>query len=34
VPFLGYIVIVVFIFQFPTKEELEVLAVSQGLIVL
>jgi hypothetical protein len=34
VPFLGYIVIVVFIFQFPIKEELEVLAVSQGLIIL
>jgi hypothetical protein len=34
VPFLGHIVIIVFIFQFPIKEELEVLAIGQGLIVL
>jgi hypothetical protein len=33
-PFLGHIVIVVFIFQFPVKEELEVLAIGQGLVVL
>jgi hypothetical protein len=34
VPFLGHIVVIVFIFQFPVEEELEVLAVGQGLIVL
>jgi hypothetical protein len=33
-PFLGHIIIVVFIFQFPVKEELEILAIGQGLIVL
>jgi hypothetical protein len=32
VPFLGHVVII-FIFQFPIKEELEVLAIGQGLIV-
>jgi hypothetical protein len=34
VPFLGHIIDVIFIFQFPIKEELEVLTVGQGLIVL
>jgi hypothetical protein len=34
VPFLGHVVIVIFIFQFPIEEELEVLAVGQGLVVL
>jgi hypothetical protein len=34
VPFPGHIIIIVFIFQFPVEEELEVLAVGQGLIVL
>jgi hypothetical protein len=34
VPFLGHIVVIVFIFQFPVEEEPEVLAVGQGLIVL
>jgi hypothetical protein len=34
VPFLGHIIVIVFIFQFPIEEELEVLAVGQGLIVL
>jgi hypothetical protein len=34
VPFPRHVVIVIFIFQFPVKEELEVLAVGQGLIVL
>jgi uncharacterized membrane protein len=33
-PFLGHVVVVIFIFQFPIGEELEVLAVGQGLIVL
>jgi hypothetical protein len=33
-PFLGHIVIVIFIFQFPVEEELEVLAVGQGLVIL
>jgi hypothetical protein len=33
VPFLGHI-IVVFIFLFPVKEELEVLTIGQGLVVL
>jgi hypothetical protein len=32
-PFVGHVVII-FIFQFPVEEELEVLAVDQGLIVL
>jgi hypothetical protein len=32
VPFPGHVI--VFIFQFPIEEELEVLAVGQGLIVL
>jgi hypothetical protein len=31
-PFLGHVII--FIFQFPIEEELEVLTVGQGLIVL
>jgi hypothetical protein len=34
VPFPGHIVVIIFIFQFPIKEELEVLAVGQGLVVL
>jgi hypothetical protein len=34
VPFLGHIVVIIFIFQFPIVEELEVLAVGQGLIIL
>jgi hypothetical protein len=33
-PFPGHIIIVVFIFQFPIEEELEVLAIGQGLVVL
>jgi hypothetical protein len=33
-PFLGHVIVVIFIFQFPINEELEVLAVGQGLIVL
>jgi hypothetical protein len=32
-PFPGHIVII-FIFQFPVEEELEALAISQGLIIL
>jgi hypothetical protein len=34
VPSLGHIVIVTFIFQFPIKEELEVLTIGQGVIIL
>jgi hypothetical protein len=34
VPFPGHIIVVIFIFQFPIEEELEVLTVGQGLIVL
>jgi hypothetical protein len=34
VPFPGHVVVIIFIFQFPIEEELEVLAVGQGLIVL
>jgi hypothetical protein len=33
-PFPGHISVIVFIFQFPVKEELEVLVVDQRLIVL
>jgi hypothetical protein len=33
-PFPGHVVIIIFIFQFSVEEELEVLAVGQGLIVL
>jgi hypothetical protein len=34
-PFTGHvIIIIIFIFQFPVEEELEVLTVGQGLIVL
>jgi hypothetical protein len=33
-PFPGHIIVVIFIFQFPVEEELEVLAVGQGLVVL
>jgi hypothetical protein len=32
--FPGYIIVVIFIFQFPIEEELEVLAIGQGHIVL
>jgi hypothetical protein len=34
VPFPGHIIVIVFIFQFLIKEELEVLTIGQGLIVL
>jgi hypothetical protein len=34
VPFPGHNVVIVFIFQFPIEEELEVLAIGQGLVVL
>jgi hypothetical protein len=34
VPFPRHIIIVFFIFQFPVEEELEVLIVGQGLVVL
>jgi hypothetical protein len=34
VPFLEHVIIVIFIFQFPIEEELEVLTVGQGLIIL
>jgi hypothetical protein len=34
VPFPGHVIVVMFIFQVPIEEELEVLAVGQGLIVL
>jgi hypothetical protein len=34
VPFPGHVIVVIFIFQLPVEEELEVLTVSQGLIVL
>jgi hypothetical protein len=33
-PFPGHIVVIIFIFQFPVEEELEVLTVGQGLVVL
>jgi hypothetical protein len=33
-PFPGHIVAIIFIFQFPVEEELEVLAIGQGFIVL
>jgi hydrogenase maturation factor HypE len=33
-PFPRHIAVIVFIFQFPIEEELEVLAVDQGLIIL
>jgi hypothetical protein len=32
--FPGHIVIIIFIFQFPIEEELEVLYIGQGLIIL
>jgi hypothetical protein len=34
VPFPRHIVVVIFIFQFPIGEELEVLTIGQGLIIL
>jgi hypothetical protein len=34
VPFPGHVIIIIFIFQFPIEEKLEVLAIGQGLIVL
>jgi hypothetical protein len=33
-PFLGHVIVVIFIFLFPIEEELEVLTIGQGLIVL
>jgi hypothetical protein len=33
-PFLGHVIIIIFIFQFPIEEDLEVLAVGQGLIII
>jgi hypothetical protein len=33
-PFPGHIIVVIFIFQFPIEEELEVLTIGQGLIIL
>jgi hypothetical protein len=32
-PFLRHVIIIIFIFQFPIEEELEVLAVGQGLVI-
>jgi hypothetical protein len=34
VPFPGHIIVIIFIFEFPIGEELEVLAISQGLVIL
>jgi hypothetical protein len=34
VPFPGHVIIIIFIFQFPIEEELEVIAIGQGLIIL
>jgi hypothetical protein len=34
VPFLGHVFIIIFILQFPIEEELKVLTMGQGLIVL
>jgi hypothetical protein len=34
VPFPGHVIVIIFIFQFPVKEELEVLTMGQGLIIL
>jgi hypothetical protein len=34
VAFPGHIIVVVFIFQFPVEEELEVLTIGQGLVIL
>jgi hypothetical protein len=34
VPFPGHVIVVIFIFQLPIEEELEVLNVDQGLIIL
>jgi hypothetical protein len=34
VPFLGHVIVIIFIFQFPIEEELKVLAIGQGLVVL
>jgi hypothetical protein len=33
-PILGLVVVVILIFQFPVEEELEILTIDQGLIVL
>jgi hypothetical protein len=33
-PFPRHVVVIIFIFQFPIEEELEVLTIGQGLIVL
>jgi hypothetical protein len=34
VPFPGHAVVIIFLFQFPIEEELEVLTIGQGLVVL
>jgi hypothetical protein len=34
VPFPGHIIVVILVFQFPIEEELEVLAIIQGLVIL
>jgi hypothetical protein len=34
VPYPRHIIVVIFIFQFPIEEELEVLTIGQGLVVL
>jgi hypothetical protein len=34
VPFPGHVIIVIFIFQFPIEDELEVLTIGQGLVIL
>jgi hypothetical protein len=34
VPFPEHVIIIIFIFQLPVEEELEVLSVDQGLIIL
>jgi hypothetical protein len=33
-PFPGHVIVIIFTFQFPVEEELEVLAIGQGLIIL
>jgi hypothetical protein len=33
-PFPGHVFVVIFIFQFPVEEELEVLTIGQGLIII
>jgi hypothetical protein len=34
VPFPGHVVVIIFIFHFPVEEELEVLTIGPGLVVL